>query len=172
MEGQRLRMGFQSILMIVLGNYNLYQTDPGEVTYGVRKWVIHEYYHEYGRHSYDIAIIQLKRKVKFNKYVDTACLPMKTEYADDKTVLISGWGSTTQKNASLLSKTSRSPSAILQKASVKILNSRICQRMYDVPNQNGNTAKIDDGMICAASEGKDACQGDSGGIKLFHKLKL
>ena len=173
MEGQRLRMGFQSILMIVLGNYNLYQTDPGEVTYGVRKWVIHEYYHEYGRHSYDIAIIQLKRKVKFNKYVDTACLPMKTEYADDKTVLISGWGSTTQKNASLLSKTSRSPSAILQKASVKILNSRICQRMYDVPNQNGNTGIIGFGMMCAASQGKDACQGDSGGnIKIFHKLRL
>ena len=168
MEGQRLRMGFQSKLMIVLGNYNLYQTDPGEVTYGVRKWVIHEYYHEYGRHSYDIAIIQLKAKVKFNKYVDTACLPMKTEYADDKTVLISGWGSTTQRNVS----SKASPSTILQKASVKIVNRKICQKMYDVPTQNGNTAKIDDGMICAASAGKDACQGDSGGIKIFYKLKL
>ena len=171
MEGQRLRMGFQSILMIVLGNYNLYQTDPGEGTYGVREWVIHEYYHEYGRHSYDIAIIQLKRKVKFNKYVDTACLPENTEYTDDKTVLISGWGSTTQRNASQPPNSDKP--AILQKASVKIVNSRMCQIMYAVPNQNGETAIIRFGMMCAASPGKSSCQGDSGGtIKLFHKLRL
>ena len=165
MEGQRLRMGFQSILMIVLGNYNLYQTDPGEVTHEVRKWVIHPSYDT--DDSNDIAIIELKEPVKLNKYIGTACLPM-VEYPDDKTVIISGWGLMTQRNVS--SKTS--PSTILQKASVKIVNRKICQKMYDVPNQNGYTAKIDDGMICAASEGKDSCQGDSGGIKLFYKLKL
>ena len=142
-------------VLIVLGNHNLYQTDPGEVTHEVRKWVIHP---SYGRQSNDIAIIQLKEPVKLNKYIGTACLPM-VEYPDDKTVLISGWGSTTQRNVS----SKASPSTILQKASVKIVNRKICQKMYDVPNQNGYTAKIDDGMICAASEGKDACQGDSGG---------
>ena len=36
--------------------------------------------------------------------------------------------------------------------------------MFNVPNQNGYTAKINKKMICAASEGKDACQGDSGGM--------
>ena len=90
------------------------------------------------------------------------------EYPDDKTVLISGWGSTTQRNVS----SKASPSTILQKASVKIVNRKICQRMYDVPNQNGNTGIIGFGMMCAASQGKDACQGDSGGnIKIFHKQR-
>ena len=136
----------------------------------MRKWVIDPYYDNNTLNGYDIAIIQLKEKVRFNKYVDTACLPENTEYTDDKTVLISGWGRTTQKNDSRLSKIDRP--TILQKASVKIVNRKICQKMYDVPTQNGYTAKIYDEMICAASEGKDACQGDSGGIKLFHKLKL
>ena len=153
-------------VLIVLGNHNVDQTDPGEVTHEVRKLVFHPSY-DRPRHSNDIAIIQLKESVKLNKYIGTACLPM-VEYPDDKTVIISGWGSTTQRNLS----SKASPSTILQKASVKIVNRKICQRMYDVPNQFGSTAKIDDGMICAASEGKDACQGDSGGIKLFHKLKL
>ena len=143
-------------VLIVLGNHNLYQTDLGEVTHEVRKWVIHPSYDT--DDSNDIAIIELKGAVNFNKYVDTACLPM-IEYPADKTVLISGWGSTAQRNVS--SKTS--PSTILQKALVKIVNRKECQKMYDVPNQNGYTAKINKRMICAASEGKDACQGDSGG---------
>ena len=102
---------------------------------------------------------------------DTACLPENTEYTDDKTVLISGWGSTTQRNAS--QPPNYDKPAILQKASVKIVNSRMCQIMYAVPNQNGETAIIRFGMMCAASPGKSSCQGDSGGtIKLFHKLRL
>ena len=56
------------------------------------------------------------------------------------------------------------PPTILQKASVKIVNRKKCQKMFNVPNQNGYTAKINKKMICAASEGKDACQGDSGGM--------
>ena len=166
-----MRAGFQSILLIVLGNHNLYETDPGEITYEVRKWVIDPYYDNNTLNGYDIAIIQLKEKVRFNKYVDTACLPENTEYTDDKTVLISGWGSTTQRNAS--QPPNYDKSAILQKASVKIVNSRMCQIMYAVPNQNGETAIIRFGMMCAASPGKSSCQGDSGGtIKLFHKLRL
>ena len=125
----------------------------------MRKWVIHHSY--YTDDSYDIAIIELKEPVKLNKYVDTACLPM-IEYPADKTVLISGWGKTSQKNAS--SKINRRRPTILQKASVNIVKRKKCQKMYDVPNQNGYTAKINKRMICAASEGKDACQGDSGGI--------
>ena len=124
----------------------------------MRKWVIHHSY--YTDDSYDIAIIELKEPVKLNKYVDTACLPM-IEYPADKTVLISGWGETSQKNAS--SKINRRRPTILQKASVNIVKRKKCQKMYDVPNQAGYTAKINKRMICAASEGKDACQGDSGG---------
>ena len=86
MEGQRLGGDFQSIFMIVLGNYNLYQTDPGEVTHEVRKLVFHPSY-DRPRHSNDVAIIQLKEPVKLNKYIGTACLPM-VEYPDDKTVII------------------------------------------------------------------------------------
>ena len=137
----------------------------------MRKWVIDPYYDNNTRNGYDIAIIQLKEKVRFNKYVDTACLPENKEYTDDKTVLISGWGRTTQINDSRLSKIDLP--TILQKASVKIVNSRMCQIMYAVPNQNGETATIRFGMMCAASPGKSSCQGDSGGtIKLFHKLRL
>ena len=81
-------------VLIVLGNHYLYQTDPGEVTHEVRKWVIHPSYDT--DDSNDIAIIELKGAVNFNKYVDTACLPM-IEYPADKTVLISGWGETSQR---------------------------------------------------------------------------
>ena len=156
-------------VLIVLGDHDLYQTDPGEVTHEVKKWIIH---HSYNRSSadYDIAIIELKEPVKINKFIDTACLPM-IEPNDEKTVLISGWGSTRQKNVSI--SRNKQDSSILQKAAVNIVERKKCQEKYDVPNNiYGQTGEITDRMICAASEGKDACQGDSGGMKLLNRLKV
>ena len=150
-------------VVIILGNHDLYQKDPGEVTHEVRQWVIHHSYDTYTA-DYDIAIIELKEPVKMNKYVDTACLPM-IEYDDKKPVVISGWGSTRQRNVSRI----QDP-GILQKASVNIVKRKKCEEMYAVPNQNGHTSEITDRMICAASEGKDSCQGDSGGMKLLDKF--
>ena len=104
--------------------------------------------------DYDIAIIELNESVKMNKHINTACLPF-LEPNDEITVLISGWGS----NGTIYP---IGEPNILQKASVDIVSREECNDVYG--SLPFNFTSITDRMICAAREGKDTCQGDSGGI--------
>ena len=134
----------------------------------IKKWIVHPSYSGGPKYYNDIAIIELKEPAKINKRVNTACLPF-VEPNDESTVLISGWGKTKHGYGR--------PSNILQKVSVNIISRKRCKDMYAKPLPSGQTGEITDVMICAGREGKDSCQGDSGGMKLhsyeiYHLLKM
>ena len=120
--------------------------DPGEVIHEVKRWIVHPLYSPVPNFSNDIAIIELKKPAKINKFVNTACLPY-MEPNDDSTVIISGWGK--------LKDSARTDSKVLQKAEINIISRKQCREMYSKP--------LLESMICAASKGKDSCDGDSGG---------
>ena len=69
-------------------------------------------------------------------------------------MLISGWGKTPKS----------SYSDILLRTEVDFIQRKYCEEIFRIPNTSGQTGNITERMICAASPGRDACQGDSGGI--------
>ncbi len=61
------------------------------------------------------------------------------------TAVVTGWGDTTEGGSNSLD---------LQEVEVDVLTNAQCSNAYSQLTSN---------MICAASPGKDSCQGDSGG---------
>ena len=81
-----------------------------------------------------------------NKYVKTICLANE-EPKENKVVLISGWGKTSEGGSN---------SDVLMKVIVSIISRQRCSIMY-------GSALITNQMFCAGGFGKGICQGDSGG---------
>ena len=124
--------------------------------YSVERIFLHPYY-EFTPQAdrYDVAVLKLNRKVRYDWHIRPVCLPPKDRDFDPGTVaMVAGWGAT-------------EPDSIkrpreLQAVDVKVVNSRTCEKWH---RENGINLEIFDDMMCAGHElgGKDACQGDSGG---------
>ena len=149
-------------ILVILGDHNTDNNDdPYETEYDVRKIIIHPEYFKgdtgsvYQLHN-DIALLQLTEPVRMTKGIKNACLP-KEEPKNGAAfnMLISGWGKTPKS----------SYSDILLRTEVNFIPRKYCEEIFRKPNENtGQTGNITERMICAASPGRDACQGDSGGI--------
>ena len=149
-------------ILVILGDHNTDNNDdPYETEYDVRKIIIHPEYFKgdkgsvYQLHN-DIALLQLTEPVRMTKGIKNACLP-KEEPKNGAAfnMLISGWGKTPKS----------SYSDILLRTEVNFIPRKYCEEIFRKPNENsGKTGNITERMICAASPGRDACQGDSGGI--------
>ena len=100
--------------------------------------------------EYDIAIIKLKEPVKMTKYIKPICLSNKEPTEENDIVLISGWGRMSIDGPH---------SDVLMKGVVSMVSRKNCAAQYAKRNYT-----VTDLMICAASLGKDSCQGDSGGM--------
>ena len=75
------------------------------------------------------------------------CLPEHGQDYDNVTALVTGWGRLE----------SRGPRPdVLQEVEVETMTNRACARSH-------GDHKITNNMICAGSQGRDACWGDSGG---------
>ena len=85
-----------------------------------------------------------------NEYVKTVCLANKEPTEENKVVIISGWGKTSEGGSS---------SDVLMKGIVSIISRQKCSILYEKAVKT-----ITNQMICAGSFGRDTCQGDSGGI--------
>lgn len=97
----------------------------------------------------DYSILRLARSVEKSPTVGFVCLPSPFEHLHvvGAAFRISGWGDTSEGGR---------PSPILRSATVYGISNGLCQAAY--PNDY-----ITENQICAANEGSDACQGDSGG---------
>jgi secreted trypsin-like serine protease len=108
----------------------------------------------------DIAFLRLKRMIPLRMYrrtrnVRPICLPNTTDFYENNTALVIGWGRTV--NGGTLSD-------VLRYAALHTISNADCIARY---NAMSATAIITQGMICA-SDGfndilKSSCQGDSGG---------
>lgn len=100
----------------------------------------------------DIALLFVDRVIKYNDYIQPACLPQKDTIIEHMTeCYIAGWGVTRED--------STEPTDILQEAQVQLLDVKKCNSTYWY---NGAVGKYN---LCAGYDrgGIDSCQGDSGG---------
>lgn len=114
----------------------------------VAEYRIHEDYNS-STYEHDIALVRLATPVTLNRQVKTIKLARRIPTFRTNAI-VTGWGSTRAG--------SYSTSSILQAANVKLIRTEDCaSKTY------GYGALIKPGMICAYAQGKDACEGDSGG---------
>ncbi|RZF38197.1 hypothetical protein LSTR_LSTR005558 [Laodelphax striatellus] len=99
-------------------------------------------------HENDITLLVLKRPVRYNVYVQPACLPLPNDVYDNTTAVVVGWGKMEFAGKS---------SSVIREVSVPVWEHEQCVKSVSQTIFTTN--------VCAAAYegGKDACQGDSGG---------
>merc|ERR1712127_227613 len=137
-------------LGIRVGNHHLYEDDPDQMDFPVKKVMLHEDYDSWTITN-DICMIEIDGQADFSSSVIGAIsLPSSgKEYDAGTQCTVSGWG-TTSEGGSL--------GRQLMKVTVPVVSDDDCRGAY-------GQSDITDSMICAGLDqgGKDSCQGDSGG---------
>ncbi|XP_054997110.1 transmembrane protease serine 6 [Sorex araneus] len=121
---------------------------PGEVSFKVRRLLLHPY-HEEDSHDYDVALLQLDHPVVRSATVRPVCLPARSHFFEPGLhCWITGWGAQREGGPT---------SNGLQKADVELVPQDLCSEAYRY--------QVTPRMLCAGYRKghKDACQGDSGG---------
>jgi len=101
--------------------------------------------------NYDYALVELSKAVDFTKisWVRPACLPEATEpNIHGLRGMVSGWG--------LTDWTTKTQTTVLQSVTVSLMKNSACLNYY-------SNRQLTESMLCGASTGADACNGDSGG---------
>ncbi|CAL9697990.1 unnamed protein product [Knipowitschia caucasica] len=114
----------------------------------IRQILIHPKYDQFTS-DYDIALLELSIPIFFNDLVQPVCIPAPSHsFTTGTSCYVTGWG-VLMEDGELASR--------LQEASVKIINRKACNKLYD--------EAVTPRMLCAGNlqGGVDACQGDSGG---------
>ena len=146
----------------VLGDYNVLVKD-GEERYKIKKWHDHPMAHwlpKSGPVINDFAIAELILPVIFSDSINPICLPPRgaIEYTN-KNVTISGWGTIEWKG--------RWPNR-LRTTTLTVLSNAQCQAAWNKSWGKFNVDYNSSILLCSAdmkSYKKDACTGDSGGMR-------
>ncbi|RWS26437.1 serine protease 27-like isoform X1 [Leptotrombidium deliense] len=127
--------------------------------YAIEKFKIHPNYTHSPYFMYDIAVVKLKSDVVFDNYTGVACLPS-NDMSDPEQIfdnlVVAGFGKT--------SADSLSSSEILMDVDLQQRNQSECKQIY-----NRKRERYTDKHICANDQGKDVCNGDSGGPLLTRR---
>uniref|UniRef100_A0A8C0VFQ3 Vitamin K-dependent protein C n=1 Tax=Cyanistes caeruleus TaxID=156563 RepID=A0A8C0VFQ3_CYACU len=144
---------------VKLGKFR-FRPEADEQTIWIDKWVIHENYTKTTSDN-DIAMLHLAEHVMYYKYALPICLPTRNLAEQElmrsgKQMVVTGWGSTSERNTSY--------AASLRYIEIPIVPRNECAQAMSFP--------ISDNMLCAGSLGdrKDSCSGDSGG-PMFTRYK-
>ncbi|XP_043961464.1 suppressor of tumorigenicity 14 protein [Gambusia affinis] len=131
-----------------LGMRVMTRGNHGGATRLIRRILLHPQYDQFTS-DYDIALLELSAPVFFNDLVQPVCVPAASHtFTTGTNCFVTGWG-VLMEDGELASR--------LQEASVKIINRKVCNKLYD--------DAVTPRMLCAGNlqGGVDACQGDSGG---------
>ncbi|XP_054893854.1 suppressor of tumorigenicity 14 protein homolog [Poeciliopsis prolifica] len=131
-----------------LGMRVMTRGNHGGATRLIRRILLHPQYDQFTS-DYDIALLELSAPVFFNDLVQPVCVPASSHtFTTGTNCFVTGWG-VLMEDGELASR--------LQEASVKIINRKVCNKLYD--------DAVTPRMLCAGNlqGGVDACQGDSGG---------
>ena len=123
-------------------------TEPA-LDVGVQRSIKHSRYNRRTK-EHDIALIRLRRSVKFSNMIQPVCIPPPDAAPPSvgTSLLVAGWGLTEN----------GSTSDVKLKVAVPTVSISDCKTRF------GSRGVISDNHICAGGlAGKDACEGDSGG---------
>ncbi|EAT36311.1 AAEL011593-PA [Aedes aegypti] len=139
--------------IVRLGELNLVSDDDGfqGIDYGVAEYILHPDYRPSESRYHDIALLKLNRTVQFGPAIRPACLWTSEDPVERKAIAI-GYGQTDF----------FSPfSNVLMKVSLDLLDYADCSMSY----YGGRLLpeSIVESQMCALTNGKDTCIGDSGG---------
>lgn len=156
--GARARQLPPRVLSVRLGDHDLGSTD--DHTAPVDAEVVDVLRHQrYDRRTYahDIALLVLREPVRWNRFVQPACLPfgpLANESLKDYNAFIVGWGATQFNGAG---------SSVLRQAQIPIWEEGKCRAAYS------QHLPITSAQLCAGdvNASMDSCQGDSGGPLLL-----
>jgi len=140
---------------VVVGEHSITDSSDG-TRHTVCSTTSHPQYNTGTSTNYDYAIVRLSQPVELGPRAVPACLPgadLGGSYLDDKTMTVSGWGTTASGG---------SQAQVLMSVDVPGVTNAKCQQSY-------GESSITDAMLCAGRDegGVDSCQGDSGGPLTF-----
>ncbi|KAJ8673114.1 hypothetical protein QAD02_004376 [Eretmocerus hayati] len=155
--GKGCKRYYMSLDFVRLGEHNV-ETDPDCAAsfcadpykdYTISHTLVHEYYSDRTVVN-DIALIRVRRRIVFTKYIRPICLlrgKLLQKDFEDYNAIVAGWG--------VCDISTGESSTILQTVRLPILSHEKCQSSW---------GKITEGQMCAGGTiGKDSCNGDSGG---------
>ena len=145
---------------VVVGEHSITDSSDG-TRHTVCSTTSHPQYNTGTSTNYDYAIVRLSQPVELGPRAVPACLPgsdLGGSYLDDKTMTVSGWGTTASGG---------SQAQVLMSVDVPGVTNAKCQQAY-------GESSITDAMLCAGRDegGVDSCQGDSGGKPIYFELQL
>ncbi|XP_076173330.1 trypsin-1-like [Ptiloglossa arizonensis] len=144
----------RSKIRVVLGDYDQHVTTDGRAIMRAVSAVIRHRNFDMNTYNHDVALLKLRKSVKFSKSIRPVCLPQTGADPAGKEGTVVGWGRTTE--GGMLA-------GEVHEVQVPILSLTQCRKMKYRAN------RITDNMICAGRGSQDSCQGDSGGPLLVHE---
>jgi len=146
------RENYPSRFSVRVGEHNTRYSEGSEATYRVKRVFKHPYYQRPTALNNDIAVFELEKPIKFNKYVQPVCLPDK-DVPVGADCYITGWGKVRHPG---------SMTTILQQAKMPVVSQYVCNKK----NYRAIRIPVTKAMVCSGDGGssrRSGCHGDSGG---------
>ena len=156
-------------MQVVLGEHDLDdETETATLTMDIKQKFDHPDYNVAAKYDNDFSMLELEGEVDLCRYpnIRPVCLPSVSSSSSSSSrrlvsdtfvgdvATVTGWGVTEDGG---------DDSNVLLEVNVTVISNKECRNDYKTNSLN---LTITDNMICAdvAGGGKDACNGDSGGI--------